>query len=94
MTHPLALAATGQPTPWWVGPVLVAAAVVWLAGYLVACWIWPFRNCRKCDGTARVKSPSGKAFRRCRKCKATGRRLRFGRWAYNFVSNRRKEASR
>lgn len=89
-----AATATTQPTPWWVYPALLGGLLAWLAGYALACWLWPFKHCSKCDGTARIKSPSGKAFRRCRKCKATGRRLRLGRHVYNLARGSRKEASR
>ena len=60
--------------------------------YAVACWIWPFKSCRKCGGDGKRRSPSGRAFRLCRRCDGTGRRLRAGRWIYNQLSSRRREA--
>ena len=42
---------------------LILAALVCTLGYLAACWIWPFGNCRRCHGTGRRRSPSGRAFR-------------------------------
>jgi hypothetical protein len=60
--------------------------------YAIACWIWPFKSHRKCDGTGKRRSPSGRAFRLCRRCDGTGRRLRAGRWIYNQLTRRRKEA--
>jgi hypothetical protein len=90
--HGSAAAATA-PTPWWVVPAFIAVAVVVAGGYAVACWIWPYTSCPKCNGTARIKSPSGKAFRLCRKCKASGRRLRLGRRVFNFADTKRKDAS-
>lgn len=60
--------------------------------YALACWIWPFKACRKCDGTGKKRSPSGRAFRLCRRCDGTGRRLRAGRWIYNRLSGIRRDA--
>jgi len=64
---------------------LVLAALVWLAGYLAACWFWPFGHCRACHGTGRRRSPSGRAFRHCRRCDASGERLRIGRHLINYL---------
>lgn len=73
-----------------MGSVLLAlAAVAWMAGYCVACWVWPFKACPRCKGTGKRRSPSGKRFRLCRKCDATGRRLRAGRQAWNWIQRRR-----
>lgn len=55
-----------------------AAAALWAAGYVIACRIWPFAACRKCDGAGRFRSPSGKAWRHCRRCKGSASRLRYG----------------
>jgi hypothetical protein len=73
---------------------LILALLAVTVCYAVACWIWPFKACRKCDGTGKRRSPSGRAFRLCRRCDGTGRRLRAGRWIYNHLSRRRREASR
>jgi hypothetical protein len=64
--------------------VVVGVLIVWLAGYGIACWIWPFANCPRCHGTGKRRSPSGRAFRLCRRCDATGRRLRLGRRLWNW----------
>lgn len=71
-----------DPTLGYLIEAVVAAA--WLIGYLLVCFLWPFKACRKCGGAARHRSPTGKAFRLCRRCGGTGRRLRFGRKAWNF----------
>ena len=42
-------------------------------GYLVACWLFPFGHCRRCDGSGKRPSPSGRTFRLCRRCDGTGR---------------------
>lgn len=47
-----------------------------LAGYLVACRIWPYASCGRCQGSGRSPSPSGKAWRPCTRCKGSGRRRR------------------
>jgi DnaJ-class molecular chaperone len=53
--------------------------------YVVACWVWPYTACRRCDGNGKHRSPSGRAWRYCRHCKGTGARLRTGRRLWNFV---------
>ncbi len=73
---------------------LTLAALAVTLCYAVGCWIWPFRNCRKCAGLGKKRSPSGRAFRLCRRCHGTGRRLRAGRWIYNQLSHRRRESRR
>ncbi|GID26822.1 hypothetical protein [Paractinoplanes brasiliensis] len=73
-----------------IGPP--AALIIITVCYAAACWIWPFKACRKCDGSGKRRSPSGRAFRLCRRCTGTGRRLRAGRWIYNHLSNRRRDA--
>lgn len=47
-----------------------------LAGYLVACRIWPYARCRRCGGNGRSPSPSGNAWRNCSRCQGSGRRRR------------------
>ncbi len=44
--------------------MLALAAIVWAAGYAVACAVWPFANCQRCHGNGKSRSPSGRAFRR------------------------------
>ena len=80
--NPQVIAAIGPP----------AALIVITLCYTVACWIWPFKACRKCTGSGKRRSPSGRAFRLCRRCDGTGRRLRAGRWIYNQLSRRRRDA--
>lgn len=47
--------------------------------YFVACVWWPYTNCRRCSGTGKRRSPTGKAWRPCGRCDGSGRRIRFGR---------------
>ena len=35
----------------------------WLAFYVAACAVWPYRSCARCSGTGKRRSPSGKAWR-------------------------------
>lgn len=59
--------------------------------YAIGCWIWPFRACRRCNGTGKKRSPSGRAFRACRSCRGTGAKLRAGRWIYNHLTRLHKD---
>jgi hypothetical protein len=61
----------------WAATVLVLAVAV--TAYLIACRVWPFTACPKCDALGRIKSPTGKNWRTCKRCKGTGQRLRLGR---------------
>nr|WP_246568943.1 hypothetical protein [Polymorphospora rubra] len=63
-------------------------------GYVLACTVWPFKACRRCTGTGRRRSPSGRAFRECRRCDGTGRRLRAGRWLYNHFARIHRDGTR
>ncbi|TKG66193.1 hypothetical protein [Prauserella endophytica] len=60
-----------------VEAVLVALALIAL--YVIACIIWPFAPCGRCNGAGRFRSPSGKAWRACRRCRGSGRKERLGR---------------
>jgi len=82
---PLA-AATATPFP--TGTVL-ALALLWAAGYLLACWWWPYAPHRHCGGTGKHRSPSGRAFRSCRGCGGTGRKVRAGRRLFTSTTGRR-----
>jgi hypothetical protein len=64
--------------------VLFLPLLIVTFGYIGTCVIWPFRACRRCQGTGRLRSPLllG-AFRLCPRCNATGRRLRVGRRVWN-----------
>ncbi|MFC7622462.1 hypothetical protein [Microlunatus sp. GCM10028923] len=73
---------------------LIVLAVLGLAGagalYGLACWIWPFSACRRCDGSGKRRSPSGRAWRDCGRCKGTGKRLRLGWRIANQAGKNRK----
>lgn len=88
---PLAATASRDPTLAYL--VLVVGAVMAVAGYAIACAVWPFARCKKCGGSGTRKSPSGRAFRFCRRCKSTGRRLRTGRRIFNRLQLLRDEGT-
>jgi hypothetical protein len=75
MTPLLAATATDTLPVGW----LALAALLWLTGYVLACWIWPFTAHGRCNGTGKFRSPSGRAWRPCRGCGGTGRKVRAGR---------------
>jgi len=83
-----------------VSGTAVAAAVTVLTGlvagavYWVACLLWPFASCVKCNGDGKTRSPSGKAWRECRRCGGTGRRLRWGRHVINYLRESRADERR
>lgn len=72
--------------------VVTAGGLLALVVYLLACRIWPFKNCRRCNGNGKRRSPSGKAWRICKRCSGNGRRLRTGRRVWNFVTQTSREA--
>jgi hypothetical protein len=78
------LAATATATHHSTAPLLLAALVAG-AVYMIACLIWPFRNCRHCHGIGRFHAPGGRAWRPCRWCHGTGAKLRAGRHLYNAL---------
>jgi len=82
--HPYHLAASA----------LILPLIVVTFGYIAACVVWPFGTCRKCGGSGRHRSPSGRAFRYCHRCGGTGARLRTGRRLWNYLRNLHKEGHR
>lgn len=71
---------------------VVVAGAAWTVGYVIACRIWPYANCRKCKGAGRFRSPSGRAWRNCRRCKGSGSRIRFGRRVWTKLAGVKKSA--
>lgn len=66
--------------------------------YIAACHSLPFARCRRCRGTglrmgksAILRRPVGKP---CRWCRRSGRRLRWGRRAWNHFARIRAAADR
>jgi hypothetical protein len=70
---------SGGEVAFWAVAALVVATPV----YAVACALWPFTACDRCDGSGRRRSPSGRNYGRCRKCKGRGEQLRLGRRVMN-----------
>jgi hypothetical protein len=65
---------------------LLVLALVTGVGYVLACAVWPFTACRRCEGTGKRRSPSGKAWRQCGRCDGSGRRVRAGRLVYELLT--------
>ena len=57
--------------------VLIIAAVIGVS-YYVSLRIWPYANCRRCEGGGTNAGSNRKRWGRCGRCGGTGRRLRFG----------------
>jgi hypothetical protein len=70
-----------------IGATAIGLAVL-AGGYALACLVWPFTACPRCDGSGRRRSPSGRAWRDCRRCKGSGARLRAGRRIVNWLGRR------
>lgn len=73
--------------------LVIAVLCVAIGGgllYALACRIWPFAACRRCTGSGKRRSPSGKAWRDCPRCKGTGKRLRIGWRIANHASKTSK----
>lgn len=66
--------------------VFVLLLAITTFGYVTTCAIWPFKSCRRCYRTGRLRSPVVKAIRLCPNCDATGLRIRIGRHAWNAFS--------
>lgn len=73
---------------------LALAGLALTAVYALECWLWPFGKCSRCQGSGRRDSPDGKHWGDCRRCKGKGRRIRVGRWVFNKLAARRREARR
>ncbi len=80
--HPHAATATHQ---------IEAAALLFLimvgvtAGYLLVCWLYPFRDCPRCRGTGKRRAPFGRTFALCSRCHGDRRQLRPGRHLLNYL---------
>lgn len=61
--------------------------------YLSSCAFWPYSKCWRCKGDAKHKAMWGGGFRLCGWCSGTGRRLKVGRWVFNYI-RAKKKASR
>jgi len=64
-------AAGGDPGATTMLLILVAGSL-W---YAIACVMFPFTKCWRCQ-RGRIRSSGGRTWRRCRRCKGSGERLR------------------
>lgn len=68
----------------------IAAAVL---VYVVSCAGWPFRDCFLCKGKGNHRAWwNRKLSRPCSWCSQTGKRMRYGRRAWNHFAKARKAA--
>jgi hypothetical protein len=71
----------------------VALAVLAFIGWrLLLCWWFPYGPCHRCKGTG--KHRSGTYWRPCRRCNDTGRRVRLGRWVWDWIRSRDDQRTR
>jgi DnaJ-class molecular chaperone len=64
--------------------VLLVIALGAIAAYTAACAFFPYMACKRCDGSGKYRSPSGKAWRPCGRCDGSGRRIRLGRLVWEL----------
>lgn len=64
---------------------LLVLALLIIVGYVIACVVWPFAACRRCSGTGKRRSPSGRAWRPCGRCGGNGARVRWGRLLFELA---------
>jgi len=81
----MTLAATSGPTT----ARLALAALALLGIYLIAVIVYPYVPHGRCNGTGKLRSPSGTAWRRCNGCQGTGRKLRLLRRIWGAVARGR-----
>lgn len=62
--------------------LLILVLIVTL-GYAASCVLWPFKACRSCQGTGKLRSSLLRTIRFCSACGGTGLRPRLGRKAWN-----------
>lgn len=64
---------------------LILIAVGWCAYNAFMCWLYPHTRCGGCDAGRKYEDDTKRNWRDHRRCHGTGKRLRFGRWAYNHL---------
>jgi hypothetical protein len=62
--------------------LLIGAAL--LGWYALACWMFPYRSCRKCTG-GKVRTRSGAHWAYCRRCGGVGGKPRLGRRVWDAL---------
>lgn len=71
--------------------LLVFLAVVGLVCLVVSVLRWPTGPCRRCHGSGKERSPTGKFWRDCPACAGGGTRVRGGRRVLGWMFGRRDE---
>lgn len=65
------------------------------ACYTVACWLFPWANCRRCGGDGKLRNPLARhTFRLCARCDGTGRRVRIGRRIFEYLRSEHQRGTR
>lgn len=72
---------------------LILAVLVLAVMKAVQIWWFPDYQCRGCKGAGRFYGSNRKASRACRRCGGMGRRIRFGRRAWNYFRKTWRDAS-
>jgi hypothetical protein len=73
--------------------LLVAATTLAAALYAAACWLLPFGRCWFCRGVGARPRLITRRLRPCRMCRGAGRRLRYGRRAFNYFARIHRDAT-
>lgn len=81
------------PTDAALGPIVLIGLFVTIS-YIATCAVWPFKACRRCHGSGKLRSPLVKAIRLCPRCEATGLRIRIGRHVWNRLRRVRRANNR
>lgn len=79
------------PAPVPLEPLILTALLTTFS-YLALVAVWPFKTCRRCRGTGKVRSPVGRAVRRCPRCAGSGLRLRAARRAWNHLTRLHRDS--
>jgi hypothetical protein len=76
-------------------PTLTATLITTIAitVYALACWVIPFGRCHACKATGTRTTWITRRLRPCRRCKGSGRKLRYGRRAYNHLHHINRDAA-
>jgi hypothetical protein len=65
--------------------VVIGAAAVAFALYLIGCTIWPYGPCLSCIAhRGQSRGSNSRRWGRCKRCKGSGERIR---WGYRLLQN-------
>ncbi|HLL66820.1 MAG TPA: hypothetical protein VK453_13940 [Micromonosporaceae bacterium] len=72
---------------------LTLTATTLIAVYAALCWLLPFGACRRCASHGHHTTLITRRLRPCRRCHGSGRRLRYGRRAFNYLARVHADAA-